>query len=419
MFEIAKVNNTVLIFSPLENRETASLGVFVRIGSRFEEKRVKGIAHFLEHMVFKGTKSYSHRKIKQEIEGRGGLLNAFTSQEMTAYHANFLKKNLPRTLDILLDMAYQPLFRPSDINKERNVILEEIKMYNDLPSSRAGMLLDSLLWKGHPLGEDVIGYTSTVKKIQRSDLEGFRKKYYVPVNMAVSLSGSFRKDDAVKLLSERIKSDSRKLELKTFSPSNFKGVRISTERKNLEQSHLCMGFRSVSYLSKERFTARLMNIILGANMSSRLFEELREKRSLCYDISTEARSYKDSGAFLIHTGLDKSRVLVAISAILRELEKIRNKEIGAKELGRARDYLLGQIAMSLETPQGRMWHQAHSYLTAGKIHEFSTIKKKIEAINPLQIKNFARKVFSFDSMCISCVGNIDDDMESKISKIVS
>ena len=178
MREVININGTTLLLFPFKTRETASLGVFFRIGSRFESKKVKGIAHFLEHMVFKGSKKYSHRKIKEEIEGRGGSLNAFTSQEMTGYYAHFLNKNLPQTLDILLDMVFNPILSKKDTEKERKVILEEIKMYNDLPTSRASMLFDRLLWKNHPLGEDVIGSVSTVKNTKSSDLAKFKNKYY-------------------------------------------------------------------------------------------------------------------------------------------------------------------------------------------------------------------------------------------------
>ncbi len=170
MYELINIKATTLLFSPFKDRQTASLGIFLKIGSRFEKQKVKGIAHFLEHMLFKGTKNYNRRQIKQEIEGRGGLLNAFTSPEITAYYAYFLNKNLDFSLDILLDMVFNPLLEKNDIDKERGVILEEIKMYNDLPASRAMMLLEQLLWPGHPLGQEVIGYAPTVKRISRSQL---------------------------------------------------------------------------------------------------------------------------------------------------------------------------------------------------------------------------------------------------------
>jgi len=369
-------------------------------------------------MLFKGSKNYSHLQIKREVEGRGGALNAFTSQEIAGYYAHFLNKNLARTLDILLDMVSFPLLKKRDIDKERNVILEEIKMYNDFPSTRAGVLLDGLLWPSHPLGQEVIGYKSTVKVMRALDLEVFRNKYYIPSNMVISFSGAFPKKKITTLLADKIEKSSKKLTLKTKAPLSLKKIEVKCEKKNLEQSHLCIGFRSVSYLSSNKITAQLINVILGANMSSRLFEELREKKSLCYDISTETRKYKDSGAFLIHVGLDKSKVIIATKSILRELSELKNTKVSFGELSRAKDYYLGQIAMNLERPQGRMFYLAESYLTLGKIHHFTDIKKKVEAITSLQIKELAGDIFNFRNICISCVGNINEGLESQIRQLL-
>ncbi|MCK4519586.1 MAG: insulinase family protein [Candidatus Omnitrophica bacterium] len=418
MYEAIKINGVDFIFSPFENIETASLGIFLRAGSRIEEKSLKGIAHFLEHMLFKGSRNYSYRQIKREIEGRGGSLNAFTSQEITAYYAHFLNKNLPRAMDILLDMVFNPLLKDSEIDKERNVILEEIKMYNDLPSSRAGVILDSLLWKNHPLGEEIIGCSDTVKKIGRSDLDDFRRKYYAPSNMVISFSGAYPKEEIIGLLVKKIKKAKYKVNLEYCRPSFGRGLEIKCERKSLEQSHLCLGFRSISYLSEKRLTAQLINIILGANMSSRLFEELREKKPLCYDVSTEVRKYRDSGSFSVHLGLDKSKLATALKTVLRELGKIKEKEVSVKELSRAKDYFLGQSAMSLERPGGRMFYLAESFLTLGKIYNFPEIKKKIESVTPRQIKSLAEDIFRFKNMCISYVGNIEDKSGEKIREIV-
>ncbi len=224
MHEVININGADFIFSPFQNVETASVGVFLRGGARFEDRKVKGIAHFLEHMLFKGSRSYSHRQIKREIEGRGGSLNAFTGQEITAYYAHFLNKNLPRALDILLDMVFNPLLKEAEANKERNVILEEIKMYNDLPSFRAGMFLDGLLWKNHPLGEEIIGHVATVKGIKRKDLDNFRKKYYIPSNIVISFSGAYNKDKIVDLLDKKIRKTKQKAIFRYSSPSPCQGL---------------------------------------------------------------------------------------------------------------------------------------------------------------------------------------------------
>ncbi|MEI8349132.1 MAG: pitrilysin family protein [Candidatus Omnitrophota bacterium] len=418
MYEITTTNGVTLILAPFEGLETASLGIFIKIGSRYEQKQLRGISHFLEHMLFKGSRCYSHRHIKQEIEGRGGSLNGFTSQEITAYYAHFLKKNIEPTLDILLDMVRYPTLKEEEIKKERNVILEEIKMYNDLPSSRAAAILDTLLWPHHSLGEEVIGDTATVTKINRTDLSRFQKTYYKPCSMVISCSGDFDLVTVSRLLRERIQKSSSHLQLKNIAPQSLQGQHVTVEAKKIEQTHLCVGFRGVSYNSKEKFTIELLNVILGANMSSRLFEEMREKRALCYDISSDARKYHDTGAFVIHAGLDKRNIEVALTIILRELSRIKEQKVYEKELNRAKDYIIGQISMGLERPQGMMPYAAESYITTGKIYTLEEIKHEITNISAAEIRDVSRKIFNFGAVCVSCVGDVEQNHQERIANIL-
>jgi len=416
MHEIIPIKETTLVFSPFKNIKTTSLGIFLPVGSRIEHKKKKGIAHFLEHMVFKGTKNYSYRKIKTEIEGRGGSLNGFTSQEVTAYYAHFLNKNLNLTLDILIDMVLCPLLQKSEINKERNVILEEIKMYNDIPASRAMMLLDQLLWRNHSLGQEVIGYSSTVRDIDGKDLENFQTLHYIPSNMVISFCGDFPKEKLIDLVNKKIKKQKKKSSSKKIQPSFLRGLHIKVENRPIEQAHLCLGFRSNSYKSTKRITAKLLNIILGANMSSRLFEELREKRPLCYDISTELKQFCDSGGFVIHAGLDKRKIILALQTIVGELDKIKNSGVSFTELSRAKDYLLGQITMSLEQPQGKMFYLADSLLKYKKIEDFKKLKSRVVSVTEYDIQGLAKDIFNLKNMCISCVGDVGDDFTQRLKK---
>jgi predicted Zn-dependent peptidase len=369
-------------------------------------------------MVFKGSKDYSYREIKREIEGRGGALNGFTSQETTAYYAHFLKKNLPDTLDILLDMVFYPRLAQNDIAKERNVILEEIKMYNDLPSSRAGSILDKLIWPDNSLGEEIIGDVSTVSRINRVDLSSFRSGYYRPSNLVISCSGDYNHEKVLSLLKEKIKKIPQGVNLKYTAPRSLYGTHVKIENKKIEQTHLCLGFRSVSYLSPKKFVAELISVILGANMSSRLFEEVREKRALCYEISTDVRKYKDSGAFVVHAGLNKDKIKIALLSILKELEKIKETRVSDKELMRAKDYILGQIVMGLERPQGRMFYLAENYLSLGKIYSLEEIKEEIKKVTAEEIRKLSGEIFKFNNLCVSCVGDVDSKSEKIIADVV-
>lgn len=418
MHEITNINGATFVFSPFENIETASFGVFIKVGSRFEASKLRGISHFLEHMVFKGSKNYSYREIKREIEGRGGALNGFTSQETTAYYAHFLNKNTSLTMDILLDMVFSPTLGANDINKERNVILEEIKMYNDLPSSRATSILDKLIWPRHSLGEEIIGDFSTVSSINRKDLMDFNNLYYSPSNIVISCSGNFDQKKIIGLLKERISKSNNSIKPSYILPKALKGLHIKTEKKKIEQTHLCIGFRSISYSNPRRFVAEVLNVILGANMSSRLFEEVREKRALCYEISTDARKYKDSGAFVIHVGLNKHKVRIALSSILKELKKIKDGKVSEKELTRAKDYMLGQLVMSLERPQGRMFYLAENYISTGRIYSLQEIKEEIQNIKADDVRKLAGDIFDFNNMCVSLVGDVNQEAENLIREVV-
>ena len=409
-----------MITSLMKNFSTSALGIFVKVGSRFEKKKLKGIAHFTEHMLFKGTRKFTHRAIKREVEGRGGYLNAFTSQEMTGYYAEFLNGNLRITLDILTDMVGYPLFETQEVRKERNVILEEIKMYNDLPHPRSLSLLEKELWQKHPLGEDVIGTVSTVSGITRKDLRSFQNNYYTPSNLVICYVGGFNERKVLDLLKTKIKSRTTKKPSQSSSPlpAPLKKKKIVTETKGLDQTHLCLGFRSVSYRSVWRYVVDLIHVIMGANMSSRLFEEVREARGLCYDISTEARKYRDSGAFIVHAGLDKRNVIVALRCILKEMKKITQRIISVSELGRAKDYYLGQLSMHLERPQGRMFYLADSYIAQGSIYSFQEVAKIVKSIDRKAIQALAGKIFDFNRICISCVGNIDKDLPGRLDEVV-
>ncbi len=420
MFDVIDIGGAKLIFSRRNGFKTASVGVFINAGARHENKRIKGIAHFLEHMVFKGSKKYSYRAIKRQIEGRGGLLNGFTSQETTAYYSQCLSKNVYKNMDILLDMVFFPSLDPKEMRKERNVVLEEVKMHNDLPSIRAGILLDRLLWEGHPLGEEVIGYMDTIVNIKREDLNQFRHKFYTSRNVIIVCVADCDKDKlADKIADKLIKANGRSVRFKTHPPLPLARIGISTEEKEINQAHICVGFRGPSYRSKERFAAELLHIVLGANMSSRLFEEIREKRGLCYDVSTEVRKFRDSGAFCIHAGLDANNIIIALKNIFKQIHLVKTKKISASELNRAKDYILGQIIMGMEKPEGRMFYLADSYLALRKIYTQEELVSLIRKINSKDIMLLANRIFDFKKICVSCVSGSVKNAENKIKDLIN
>ena len=419
MFDIVNIDGAKLIFSPLRGLKTASVGVFINAGARHEDRRLKGIAHFLEHMVFKGSRKYSYKAIKREIEGRGGLLNGFTSQESTAYYSQCLSRNVYKNIDILLDMVVSPSLDAKEIEKERNVVLEEVKMHNDLPSIRASILLDELLWKGHPLGEEVIGYLGTIMKIKGGDLNRFRHKFYIPDNMVIVCVADCDRAKLIEKVKYKLsKARKNKTRFKVYPPLSLDKTKVVTEYKEINQTHIYIGFRGPSYRSKERFAVELLHVVLGANMSSRLFEEIREKRGICYDVSTEVRKFRDSGAFCIHAGMDARNIVTTLKNILKQLYIVKTKEVPGSELERAKDYALGQVTMGMEKPEGKMFYLADSYLALKRIYTEEEIKSLIQKISSKDIMLVARRIFDFKKMCVSCVSN-STRIEEKISDLIN
>ena len=413
-------NGAVFIFSPLKGFKSAAFSIVVKAGAKYEPKKMRGISHFIEHLLFKGSRKYSYKQIKREIEGRGGLLNGYTSYETTAYYAQFLKKNIKKVADILTDMVFFPLFRKQDIDKERRVVFEEIKMHDDLPHIKVVSLLDKLLWPDYPLGEDIIGDFDTVGGIKREDLTAFKEYAYAPQNVIISIAGDLDYESIIEQTQKIMPSAKGK---KTSFRGHFlkpltKEIKFSVEEKTINQTHLCLGFRGPSYKDRQRYAFEVLNAILGANMSSRLFEAVREKRGLAYDVSSEARKYRETGALVIHLGLDKNNIGLAFKTVLKELDKLKSKYASRKELERAKDYIFGQAVMNLERPAGRMFYLADSYFSYGRIILLEELKEKIYKVNAEDIRRLAKKIFNYEKMRISAVGNIRQKDIAKLAESI-
>ncbi len=419
MVQIIHLSNGVQIaLVKTSHCKSASIGIWVRAGARFEAAQVKGVAHFLEHMVFKGSASYSSRAIKEEIEGRGGTLNAFTSHELTAFYAKVLEKNLPITFDILSDMMLVPLVKLEDLEKERTVILEELKMYNDMPSAKVISNLDSLSWRNNPLGEDIAGKSETVQAIHQDDILDFQRKHYTGRNILVTCTYRNEHAKIVTLVKKKFGKLAQGFE-NSFLPASFSpGRAIQVERSTFQQTHLALGFPAFNYFHPWRFAAQLIHIILGANMSSRLFESLREREGLAYDVSSQVKLFQDTGAFNIHIGLDEKNIQRALEMILQELVRMQTQRVGAQELRRAQDYFLGNFFMSLEDSLQAMFYAGESICNFGKFYSPRSVEKEILAVTPACIQKVARSLFRFSEMKVSVIVSHDQGLRENIESMV-
>ncbi|NQT22711.1 MAG: insulinase family protein, partial [Candidatus Omnitrophica bacterium] len=373
-------NRLNIVSSPMSHMESVSIGIWIGMGGRYEDKELSGITHFIEHMLFKGTTTRTVSQLKQEIEGVGGHFNAFTSEEVTCYLVKLPARHYMLGLDVLCDMVANPRLSEVDIELEREVIYEEIKMYRDQPASYVHEILASTMWGNHPLGRPLTGTTETVKGIGRKDLVDYKEKFYTPRNISVVATGKMWIHKFLEGVTMRLGPGNQRG--KTPHYENFevkqKQKKLKFHFKSTEQTHIALGFHAPGRKSKDRYTLGLLNIILGGNMSSRLFEELREKRALCYDVSSSLKKYEETGAFFIHAGIDNSKTEVALESIMKELIDLKRNAVSNDELKRAKEYYKGQLLLALEDTSARMLWLGDKVMTKEGIPSVKSILKHIE-----------------------------------------
>jgi len=402
-------NGLRIITHRMPKMQSVALGIWIKVGSRYESKGNKGIAHFLEHLVFKGSKKYSCRKIKESIEGVGGSLNGFTSEELTCYLAKLPSRHLDLALDILSDMVINPLLPQEDIEKERAVILEEIKMYRDLPQSYVHDLLDELLWPKQSLGVPVIGTFDSVSQIKREDLYLFKRKFYTPLNVVVSAAGLLEHDKVTKSAA-RIFSQRKEKNLNIFSKAKEEQGRPQFKlfHKDTEQTHMALGFHSFKREHPLKYALGLLHIVLGANMSSRLFNELREKRGLAYEIGTQVKRFKDTGAFIVHAGIDNRKIIEAIKLILEELERVKDKLVSASEFTRAKEFYLGQLMLALEDTLDHMLWIGEYIAALDKTYTLDEVIREVKRLKRQDLREAARYIFKAKKINLALIGPLKD-----------
>lgn len=420
MYEKSILENGLrLVTHKMPERNSVALGIWIGVGGRYEEKANKGMAHLIEHLSFKGTKHYTAKQIKEKIEGVGGSLNAFTSEEFTCYLAKIISKHLPLALEVLSSMIVEPLFALKDLEKEKAVILEEIKMYRDLPQAYVNELLDELLWPGHPLGMNLAGTIESVMGLSQGRVFDFQKKFYQPKNIVVAVSGDIEHTKIRKSL-EGIFSKSKAKEptgsLKADSSQDK--ARSKFFYKDTEQSHLAIGYHSYKRDHPHRHSLGLLNIILGANMSSRLFNEVREKKGLAYEIGTHPRYFYDTGAFFIHAGVDNKKVPAAIATIFKEMAKITKEPVTKSEFSRAKEFYTGQLLMSLEDTLDHMAWMGEQEMSLRRIKSAQEIMAEINKVGIEDLKKTAGDIFKMRKVSVAIIGPQSPKEQSSLASLL-
>src|SRR5713226_1084267 len=399
-------NGLRIITSPMPEMRSVTIGLFLAVGSRFEKPRESGVSHFIEHMLFKGSRKYPTSKdISGTIEGIGGVLNAATDKELTVYWAKVAGFQFTLAFDVLVDMILAPNFDPAEIEKERKVIIEELAMYMDSPHDWVHVLIDEVLWPNHPLGWDVGGTKESVSGITRRNLLGYMARSYGPENLVISVAGDVKHELVVDEARKRFASWQRK-SLPTYQPApSHNGTSpLRVAYKATEQANVCIAGPALSRNHPDRFKLALLNVIFGEGMTSRLFMEIREKMGLAYDVHSYINHFADAGALVVYAGVDPSKMDKTISAMIHEIDRLRQEPVSAEELHHAREYYKGRMVLRLEDTRAVAGWYGGQELLNDKIMQVDDVIEIIDRITPEELHQLAQRIFTEDWLHLAAVG---------------
>lgn len=386
-------NGLKVVTEYVDSVQSVSVGIWARTGSRNETKKQAGVTHFLEHMLFKGTESRSSLDIAMSMESVGGYLNAFTSSEYTCYYSRCLNTQLERALDVLTDMVLHPSFPEEEIEKEKKVVIEEMKMYRDSPDDFLFEQFSGHVFDGHPLGRPVIGYEDIVSAFSRQDLYDYMEERYQPSNLLIAVAGNVDHDKVVDLVSDYFGDVIPKETVQHDVPLPEYSVGNVEVSKPIEQTHFVTGKRGLDYNHKDKYKLLLANTVLGGGMSSRLHQNIREKYGYCYSITSFNQSYKDTGLYGIYVGTDQEYVDHVRELIIKELDKLKQDPIPEKELSEAKSQLKGKLMLSLESMSNRMSRLAKSEIYFNRFVTIEELTENIDDVEAHNIQDFAQGFF--------------------------
>jgi predicted Zn-dependent peptidase len=404
-------NGLRIVSVAMPQLRSVSVSIYTATGSRYEEARVSGISHFVEHLLFRGTpKRPTSQDIAEAIEGVGGILNAATDRELTFYWAKVTKEQFPLALDVLSDMVRNAKFDPKDIEKERQVIIEEINACLDSPPGRVEMLMDELLWPGHALGRDIAGTRETVSAISRQDMVDFVSQHYVPENTVVAVAGNITHDEAVAAVRVCMgdwRAPHIHLGFAPFTPSS-NGPRLAIETRKIEEAHISIGLPGLSLADTRRFSFDLMNNVLGAGMSSRLFREVRDKLGLVYSIGSYGEHLLDSGSFVISAGVEPKNLKAVIEATLEQLTLLK-EPVPELELQKAKEITKGHLVLRMEDSRSTAGWVGGQETLKGSILTVDEVVSIIDSITAEQLQAVAKELLIGDNLKLAVVGPVKKD----------
>ena len=399
-------NGLRLLTESMPEVRSVSFGAWLTRGSRHESVARSGIAHFVEHMLFKGTARRTAEDIAQEIDSLGGQLDAFTAKECASYYVKVLDDHLPRAVDVLADLLVNPAFDPGDIEREKKVVLEEIKMVEDTPDDLVYELFTQRFWSGHPLGRPILGVPETVTDLDAATLRDYFGRAYTGGNLVIAAAGHVD-HAAVRDLVTSAFGDlpSNVEEITNTAPASMPGLLIRD--KPLEQCHVCLGVSGYPQAHVDRYICYVLNIVLGGTMSSRLFQNIREKRGLAYAVSSGFVSYRDGGALTIYAGCDADSIVEVVDLIVVELQQLRDAPITSAELVRAKDHLKGSLVLSLESTSSRMSHLARQEMYYGRQFTLDETLQAVEQVTVDDVHRVAKELLVPGTVAATVLGPVD------------
>ena len=401
-------NGVKIISEKMDNIKSVSIGIWVNAGSRDEEKDENGVSHFIEHMIFRGTEKRNGLEIAKELDAIGGLSNAFTGKENTCFHARVLDKHLPQLSDIFSDIFLKSKFESDDVEREKKIILQEIAMVEDTPEDNIHVMFTRNFWMNHPIGMPILGTEENVLKIERDTIVRYMRKFYVPENVLIAAAGNVDHNYFVSqfetCFGSMAKSDS---EYKRTTPESKSGFHLYY--KNLEQVHVCIGGKAPSLRSEKRFALAVLNTILGGNMSSKLFQEIREKMGLAYSVYSFLSTYLDSGLLGIYVGSDQKNVNSILEIIKKEIINICKGNLNNKDLVAAKDHIIGGIYLGSESSDNRMMRNAKNEFLFQKYINHDELVSEFEKVKIDDVINVAFEIFCSDHINFAAIGSLDEN----------
>lgn len=391
---------------PMQNTQTATVVIMVGVGSRYETEKEAGLSHFIEHMFFKGTqKRPTTLDISEELDAIGGEFNAFTWKDKTGYYAKVDSKHVNVALDVVSDMYLNSKIDPQEIEKEKGTILQELNMYEDTPMRNVGDIFENLLYAKSPLGREIVGHKKTIGSFKREDFVDYMKRFYVANDTIICVAGKFNEKEILSRIDKYFAkmAKGKKPEMIQIK-ENQKNPSFKIKFKKTDQTHLIIGARAYRQNHKDRFALALLSIILGGNMSSRLFTEVREKRGLAYYVRTEVEAYKECGYLATQSGVEHKNLETAVITILQEYKKIADSGVSKKELQNAKDFIKGKSVMGLEASDEVAMFFIDQELIRKKIMTMDEIFKKIDKVTEKDILKVAQYVFRNSRLNLAVIG---------------